>query len=62
MIVEEPYQSRILVVRRPKVDPSQELQAIEPLTQKSPLPGFEYVRGFGVFALPFDSGHIRNHP
>ena len=37
---------------------SKELQAIEPLTQKSPLPGFEYVRGFGVFGLPFDSGHV----
>ena len=31
---------------------SKELQAIKPLTQKSPLPGFEYVRGFGVFGLP----------
>ena len=37
---------------------STELQAIKPLTQKSPLPGFEYVRGFGVFGLPFDSGHV----
>jgi hypothetical protein len=37
---------------------STELQAIEPLTQKSPLLGFEYVRGFGVFGLPFDSGHV----
>jgi len=34
------------------VELSKELQAIKPLTQKSPLPGFEYVRGFGVFGLP----------
>jgi hypothetical protein len=40
------------------VELSKELQAIEPLTQESPLPGFEYVRGFGVFGLPFDSGHV----
>ncbi len=37
---------------------SKELQAIKPLTQKSPLASFEYVRGFGVFGLPFDSGHV----
>ena len=35
-----------------------ELQQIKPLTRASPLPGFEYVRGFGVFSLPFDSGHV----
>lgn len=23
-----------------------------------PWPGYEYVRGWGVFALPFDSGHV----
>jgi hypothetical protein len=40
------------------VELSKELQAIKPLPRKSPLPGFEYVRGFGVFALPFDSGHV----
>lgn len=37
---------------------ARQLQAIQPSTAPSPLPGFEYVRGFGVFALPFDSGHI----
>lgn len=35
-----------------------ELQAIEPLVQSSPIHGFEYVRGYGVFGAPFDSGHV----
>ncbi len=35
-----------------------ELQSIKPLTLTSSLPGFEYVRGFGVYSLPFDSGHL----
>lgn len=35
-----------------------ELQQIKPLTRASPLPGFEHVRGFGIFSLPFDSGHV----
>lgn len=35
-----------------------ELPAIQPLVQRSPLPGFEYVRGFGVFGAPFKSGHV----
>lgn len=34
------------------------LQAIEPQTRASPLQGFEYVRGYGVHSLPFDSGHV----
>jgi hypothetical protein len=25
---------------------------------QAPLPGHEYVRGWGVFGLPFDSGHV----
>ncbi len=37
---------------------ARELQAIKPLTRTSPLPGFEYIRGFGVFSSPFDSGHV----
>ena len=24
----------------------------------APWPGHEYARGWGVFALPFDSGHV----
>ena len=25
---------------------------------EAPWPGHEYVRGWGVFGLPFDSGHV----
>lgn len=39
-------------------DLARELQAIEPGTDPSPLRGFEYVRGFGIFSFPFDSGHV----
>ena len=35
-----------------------ELQQIKPVTRASPWPGYEHVRGFGVFSLPFDSGHV----
>src|SRR5262249_5909825 len=35
-----------------------ELQALRPLVQRSPLSGYEYVKGFGIFGLPFDSGHV----
>lgn len=35
-----------------------ELPAIQPLVQRSPLPGYEYVRGYGVFGAPFESGHV----
>jgi hypothetical protein len=27
-------------------------------TVEAPVPGHEYGRGWGVFALPFDSGHV----
>ncbi len=37
---------------------AEELRAIEPKARSSPLPGFEYVRGYGVFALPFETGHV----
>lgn len=40
------------------MDLASELQQLKPLTRPSPLPGFEYVRGFGIFSLPFDSGHV----
>jgi hypothetical protein len=40
------------------MDLGKELKAIEPVIRSSPLRGFEYVRGYGVFALPFDSGHV----
>jgi hypothetical protein len=32
--------------------------AIEPDMGEAPWPGHEYVRGWGVFGLPFDSGHV----
>jgi len=40
------------------MDLARKLEAVKPLVRSSPLPGFEYVRGYGVFALPFDSGHV----
>jgi hypothetical protein len=33
-------------------------KAIAPQVCRSPLPGFEHVSGFGVFASPFESGHV----
>lgn len=35
-----------------------ELQAIDSLACPSPLRGYEHVRGFGIFAAPFESGHV----
>lgn len=35
-----------------------ELQAKETRTQSSPVDGFEYARGWGIYAHPFDSGHV----
>jgi hypothetical protein len=32
--------------------------AIRPDTGEAPWPDHEYVRGWGVFGLPFDSGHV----
>ena len=32
--------------------------AIQPDRGEAPWPGHEYVRGWGVFGLPFDSGHV----
>lgn len=34
------------------------VSAIEPGIGKPPWPDHEYVRGWGVFGLPFDSGHV----
>lgn len=34
------------------------VQQIRPSIQPSQMPGYEHVRGFGVYALPFDSGHV----
>jgi hypothetical protein len=35
-----------------------ETQAIAPQVCRSPWPGIEHVRGFGVFGAPFASGHV----
>ncbi|MCW9706111.1 hypothetical protein [Fodinibius salsisoli] len=40
------------------LDLAGEVQTIKPRIAPSPLSGFEYVRGYGVFALPFDTGHV----
>jgi hypothetical protein len=32
--------------------------AIQPEMGEAPWPGHEYVRGWGIFGLPFDSGHV----
>lgn len=40
------------------MDLASELQAIEPYVVPSPVSGYEYVRGYGVYALPFDSGDV----
>lgn len=40
------------------MDLARELDSLPAVVRPSPLAGFEYVRGFGVFSLPFDSGHV----
>lgn len=39
-------------------DLAAELSALTPSREPAPWPGHEHVRGWGVFALPFDSGHV----
>lgn len=34
------------------------VRQITPSVQPSPMQGYEHVRGFGIYALPFDSGHV----
>lgn len=43
---------------RATVELSRELARLPELWGRAPLPEFEYVKGWGVFALPFDSGHV----
>ncbi len=38
--------------------PASLTRAIEPELGEAPWPHHEYVRGWGVFGLPFDSGHV----
>src|SRR4026208_708147 len=40
------------------VDLSTELSRLSPRRGSFPWPNHEYVRGWGVFGLPFDSGHV----
>ncbi len=37
---------------------AEELQSLVPAVQPSPWPGYEWVEGFGVMAMPFTSGHV----
>jgi hypothetical protein len=41
----------------PKTNLASELNGLEPRRGTFPWPDHEYVRGWGVFGLPFDSGH-----
>lgn len=34
------------------------VRQIRPSVQPSSMQGYEHVRGFGIYALPFDSGHV----
>lgn len=40
------------------MDISRQLQSIEPKVSTSPWTGYEYIRGYAVFVLPFSSGHL----
>jgi len=40
------------------VDLATRLRDLPALRGEPPWPGFEYVKGWGVFGLPFDSGHV----
>jgi hypothetical protein len=40
------------------VDLASKLSSLPDQRGRSPWPGHEYVRGWGVFGLPFDSGHV----
>ena len=40
------------------LDLATRLQDLPELQGEPPWPGHEYVRGWGVFGLPFDSGHV----
>lgn len=39
-------------------DLASSLRDLPVLQGEAPWPGYEYVRGWGVFGLPFDSGHV----
>ncbi len=58
MNVATPDTGRPPVVRQPVHGLAGELQRLPIQIAPSPWPGWEHVRGFGVFALPFSSGHV----
>lgn len=39
-------------------DIARDARSIRPRVSPSPLPGYEYVRGYGVYSLPLDTGHV----
>jgi hypothetical protein len=47
-----------LALQAPSTGLAGELRRLPVRIGPSPWPGFEYVRGYGVFALPFSSGHV----
>jgi hypothetical protein len=40
------------------VDLATKLRDLPGRRGEPPWPGYEYVKGWGVFGLPFDSGHV----
>jgi len=45
-------------VRNGGLDLASRLRVLLPARGETPWPGYEYVKGWGVFGLPFDSGHV----
>ncbi len=65
MQIVSPDTERQAVAVQPTGSLAGELQRLPVRIGPSPWPGWEHVRGFGVFALPFSSGHVltlRNFP
>jgi hypothetical protein len=40
------------------LDLASRLRDLPSVQRRAPWPGYEYVKGWGVFGLPFDSGHV----
>jgi hypothetical protein len=45
-------------VRNGRIDLASRLRDLPPVRGEAPWSGYEYVKGWGVFGLPFDSGHV----
>lgn len=43
------------------VDVESTVRRIRPRVRRSPRPGYEHQRGWGILAFPFDSGHLLAH-